>query len=170
MPTVFIRGILFISSYFPLMLIFGVLLHNKYPYWALAVLVVAVSSLILAWGYLRWCRNHLAVSHDRLTDYQKRDTEVLSYIASYLIPFVTFPFDTLEQVVGLIIFVVVLLILYVNTNMIYVNPMLNFVGYHLYEVNIEHSTSSHYYIARKRVTRDSEIQFVRLSDDVFLEK
>ncbi len=170
MPTVFIRGILFISSYFPLTLILCVLLHNKHPYWSVGVFGVTVSFLILAWGYIRWSRNHMAVSHERLTDFQKRDSEVMSYIASYLIPFVTFPLDTVEQVVGLIIFVVVLLILYVNTNMIYVNPMLNLVGYHLYEVNIEHSTSSHYYIARKRMTRDSEIQFVHLSDDILLEK
>jgi len=63
-----------------------------------------------------------------------------------------------------------LLVLYVRSNMIYINPILNFFGYHLYEVEIEASQSAHYYITRKPPERGREIRFVRLSDDIFLEK
>src|SRR5436190_261073 len=106
MPNIFIRGMLFLSSYFPLMLIISILLLGK----------------------------QFGLS------------------------------------VALFVFLSVLLIVYINTNMIYINPMLNMLGYHLYEVHIEHSALSHYYIARQRLIRGEMISFVRLSDDIFLER
>ncbi len=115
-------------------------------------------------------RNRLAISSDTVTDFQKHDADVMGYIASYLIPFVTFPLDSWQQIAALLVFIGVLLIVYVNSNMIYINPMLNLIGYHLYEVKLEHSALSHYYIARKGVRCNETIRFVRLSDDIFLEK
>ena len=170
MPTVFIRCVLFLSSYFPLMLIFGILIFAKQPIIAEILVAFGLSCVIGTWGYLRWSRRHLQGWNEKVIDFQQRDADVMSYIASYLVPFITFPLDYLQQVIALVVFMLVLLIVYVNTNMIYINPMLNLAGYHLYEINIEHSRRKHYYIARKHLIRDEMIHFVHLSDDIFLEK
>ncbi|MBO0777771.1 MAG: hypothetical protein J2P37_02985 [Ktedonobacteraceae bacterium] len=165
-----VRCLLFLSSYFPLLVIFGILLIGKHSDWAIALLIIGLLSVTFMALYLAVNRRILTVIHDTVTSYQKHDADVMGYIASYLIPFVTFPTDDPQQMAALFVFASVLLVVYVNSNMIYINPMLNLFGYHLYEVEIEHSALSHYYIARKRVVRNEAIHFVRLSDDIFLEK
>ena len=94
----------------------------------------------------------------------------MSYIASYLLPFVTFPLDKPEQIAALLVFIGVLLILYINSNMIYINPMFNLVGYHLYEITIQSDQMSHYLIARQGIKPDKMLYFVEIGDNVYLEK
>jgi hypothetical protein len=43
------------------------------------------------------------------------------------------------------------------------------VGYHLYEIEVEYSDHSRYYLARKRLARDEMIYYVEISSDVWLE-
>lgn len=64
----------------------------------------------------------------------RKDSDTLSYLATYLIPFALAPPKDGYEFVALLIFIVVLAYLYVNSNMIYINPVLSAFGYHLYEV------------------------------------
>ena len=171
MPTMFIRGILFLCSYFPLVLIFCFLLWGQRPWWVVATLFAfgAASLLVTSLYFRHALRGGLYAEHKKVTSIERRDTEAMSYIATYLIPFVSFQLASWQQLMALLLFIVVLLIIYVNSNMIYINPMLNIVGYRLYEVEVEQSKQSHFYIARKRVILNEEIHFVRLSDDIYLE-
>src|SRR6266567_5801542 len=166
MPSIFIRGMLFFCSYFPLVLIFCILQLGKWPLWIVALLfgVVGIGSLLVTWFYFSLMRRRAYVEQQKVISFNSRDSEVMSYIASYLIPLVTFPLDTLRQIAVLLVFIVVLLVIYVHSSMIYINPMLNIFGYHLYEIEIEHSKRPHYYIARKPLERDHEIRFVHLSN------
>ncbi|MDQ2906355.1 MAG: hypothetical protein M3Y81_22775 [Chloroflexota bacterium] len=172
MPSIFIRGVLFFCSYFPLTLIICVLQYDQWPWWVIALLggVLGCGSLALTAFYFWWMRRTAYVEQKKVTNFSKHDSEVMSYIASYLIPFVTFPLGYVKQILTLVIFVGVLLVIYVHSNMIYINPMLSLCGYHLYEIEVEHSERTHYYIARKPLERNREIRFVVLSDDIYLEK
>lgn len=170
MPRLFVRCMLFFSSYFPLMLIFSILLWRTQFYWAVGLLMLGTVSLLITFLYMNRRRRKGGVSQARITGVEKRDENVVSYIASYLIPFVTFPLDKPEQIAALLVFIGVLLILYINSNMIYINPMFNLVGYHLYEITIESSQMSHYLIARQGIKPDKVLYFVRISDNVYLEK
>lgn len=170
MPRLFVRCMLFFSSYFPLMLIFSILLGRTHLDWAIGILALGSFSLLVTFLYLNRRKNRGGVSQARITGVDKRDENVVGYIASYLIPFVTIPLDTPEELAALFIFVVVLLILYINSNMIYINPMFNLVGYHLYEITIDSDQLSHYLIARQHIRPDMTLYFVEISDNVYMEK
>lgn len=171
MSNLFIRIGLFLSSYFPLILIFCILLVGKYPWWIPTLLLaLGIASLLIMTWFFWHSRRFLAPDDPKITQFQRRDSEVMGYIASYLVPFVTFPFDKLQQLAALLIFFLVLLIIYVNSNLVYINPILNLAGYHLYEVSIEHSSLSYYLIARKRLVRNQPFRLVHLSDEILLEK
>jgi hypothetical protein len=169
MPTVRMRVLLFLSSYFPLFLIISVLVFPKNWLVAVVIFFLDICFVVALWRYLRYCQRKHQRAFIRLRNYQQRDSEAMSYIASYVVPFASFSLDIVPQVIALTIFILMLLALYVNSNMIYVNPMLNLVGYHLYEIEIEHSNHSHYYLARKRLARDEIIYYVQVSGDVLLE-
>ena len=170
MPRLFVRCMLFFSSYFPLILIFGILLGRTHLSLAVGIIAFGSFSLLVTFLYLNRRNNVGGVSQAKITGVNKRDENVVGYIASYLIPFVTFPLNTPEEFVALLIFFVVLLVLYINSNMIYINPMFNLVGYHLYEITIESDQLSHYLIARGHIRPDITLYFVEISDNVYMEK
>jgi hypothetical protein len=169
MPILRIRVLLFLSSYWPLFFILAVLYFSKN--WIVSAICAAICVIgpLSLWWYLRYCRKRHQRKCDRLCSYQRRDSEVMSYIASYIVPLATLSLDLFSQMVILITFLLVLLILYVNSNMIYINPILNIFGFHLYEIEIEGSNLSHYYLARKRLIRNENIYYVHISDEIWLE-
>lgn len=93
----------------------------------------------------------------------------MSYIASYVIPFLAVPFNGLEQALSLIIFFIVLGVIYVNSNMIHINPMLNIIGYTLYDVTLE-SGSTHSLITRRHIVRGESLSVVKIGEDILMEK
>ena len=169
MPTLRTRILLFLSSYVPLFLIIGILVFAKSWLAASVIFFLAACFTFTLWLYLRYFRRKNKRAFSRLSDYHSRDSEAMSYIASYIVPFATFSLDVLPQILALAIFVLVLLVLYVNSNMIYVNPLLNLAGFHLYEIEVEHGEQSRYYLARKRLARNELIYYVEISKDVWLE-
>jgi hypothetical protein len=176
MPSLPIRIMLFISSYFPLALIFGIfLLDKEQPWtigehpWALISLLIGLTGLLCLYLYFHWIAPRRPVFHERIATLERRDGDVMSYIASYLIPFVAFPLGGWQQVAAILVFLAVLMVIYVNSNMIYINPMLNLFGYHLYEVTLEQNESSFYLISRHRVARNEMVGFVKIGDTALLE-
>jgi len=170
MPTVLIRCMLFLSSYFPLALIFFVLFVEQQPIWAIIVLVIGLSGLITMGLYFFQFAPRLGSIQERITGLQKRDGDVMGYIASYLLPFVAIPFGGWQQGVALLIFVIVLGIVYVNSNMIHINPMLNLLGYHVYEITLEHSGTPHSLITRLRIEKNESLHMIDIGDGIFLDK
>jgi hypothetical protein len=169
MPSVFIRCMLFVSSYFPLTVIFCILLFDKRPVGAIAILLLGITGLVALTLYFLVFAPRKPTFHEEVASLEKRDGDVLSYVASYLIPFVTFPLEGVPQVLALLVFIFVLLVVYINSNMIYINPMLNLAGYHLYEIKLKNNELSYHLITRHQVMRREMIRFVKIGDGVFLE-
>jgi hypothetical protein len=65
-------------------------------------------------------------------------------------------------------FLGVLLIVYVNSNLIYINPMLNLLGYHLYEARLEHSEISHFLLICHRPVRGETVRIAKIDENIFL--
>jgi hypothetical protein len=170
MPTVLIRSMLFLSSYFPLTLIFFFLFVERQPIWAFVVLIIGLSGLIFMVLYFFQFAPRLSSIQERITGLQRHDGDVMGYIASYLLPFVAIPFGGWQQGVALLIFVIVLGIVYVNSNMIHINPMLILFGYHVYEITLEHSETPHSLITRRRIAKNETIHLVDIGDGIFLHK
>lgn len=168
MANIGTRFLLFISSYFPLALIFFFLFIQRQPWVAIFVLIVGLGGLIGMMSYLR-VTNLIAPMQVKIVALQRRDAEAMSYIVSYVIPFLAAPFSGWEQGVALTIFFIVLGVLYVNSNMIHINPMLNLCGYHLYEITLEDG-GVHSLIARNRVVRGQLLSVVKAGEDILLEK
>lgn len=165
-----VRVMLFLSSYSPLWLAFAVLLCTNMLAAAVGFVVLSVASVWGLFGYLRWCRKHKQAFTSKLDAIEQKDGDVMSYVASYLVPFFAISFTSWQQILVLVIFLLVLLVVYVNSNMIAINPMLYIGKFHVYEIELENSPRSHIYIARKRLYRGDPIRYVRLNDDIFLEK
>lgn len=162
------RVLLFLSSYFPLAAIFFILFIGKQRWVAISTLSIGLLGLVgMAW-YLRRVQR-IGPIQVKIKDIQRRDAEAMSYIVSYLIPFLAVPFNGWEQGFALAIFFLVLGVLYVNSNMIHINPMLNLAGYHLYEITLEDG-AVHSLLTRRRILRGEKLSVIKAGEDILLEK
>jgi hypothetical protein len=168
MPNLLTRVILFLSSYIPLFVVFAVLLwkQDRRTAWALIVLCgVALLGLV---GYLKWVQR-FAPTPLEVQSVRSKDGETMSYIASYILPFVSLPYGDYYKLAAIVIFLAVLAIVYVNSNMLYINPMLNLFGFHLYAVtsigDVEHTV-----IARRRPRPGAPLRLVTIGENVHIEK
>ncbi|MDQ3813810.1 MAG: hypothetical protein M3347_07645 [Armatimonadota bacterium] len=168
MPNLLTCVLLFLSSYFPLALIFFVLFVGKQTAPAVGIFTVATLGLIGMWLYLRVAQQ-IAPMQVTVAQIQRRDGEAMSYLVTYLVPFLAAPFNGLEQGVALFIFFLVLGILYVNSHMMHINPMLNLDGYHVYEITSEHGTI-YSLITRRRVRSGEKLSVIKMGEDILLEK
>src|ERR1700722_12627836 len=94
------RFILFLSSYIPLWIIFAIITIRTRPFVGISFIVLAALSLLGTIVFLRAVQNisgiEMAVGVIR-----RKDSETMSYIASYIIPFAATAFDKTEQLVAL---------------------------------------------------------------------
>jgi hypothetical protein len=132
MPRPPFRIAMFLSSYSPL---FGLLAYTNHETpWAWRILgTVAIVSVFGLVTVLLANRNEhgplLTVVHSR-----PKDGDVLAYIATYLIPFLALDLSKTQEVVTLCVFLLVLMVVYINSSMLFVNPLLSIAGYHSFEV------------------------------------
>lgn len=132
MPRLPFRIALFLSSYAPL---FALLAYtNRHSTTACRTLVVitvlSVGALIVVMLVQR--DEHgpvLRIEHAR-----PKDGDVLAYMATYLVPFLGVDLTDADGVVVFVGFLLVLGIVYVNSNMLFVNPLLSIAGYHTFDV------------------------------------
>ena len=168
MPSSLTRLLLFLSSYFPLSAIFFVILVHDHCCAAIGILAIGVTGLVWMLLYLRKAQS-LGAMQVKIAGFQKRDAEAMAYIVTYIIPFMVIPLHEWKEGISLTIFFVVLGILYVNSNLIHINPMLNLFGYHLYEITLEDG-GVHSLVARRSIRHRETVNVVKIGDEIFLEK
>jgi hypothetical protein len=164
LPT---RILLFLSSYAPLFAILTLLTHKDFGRWSFGFVGLGIFAVLILILYLTVAK--------RLTSYTitadtvgSRNSDSMSYIASYLIPFLGLPWHEWRNAVSMGVFFLMLGVVYVNTNMIYINPMLNLLLFHIYEV--ESDGSSYTVLSRKHhIFRGSKITVTKLGEGVLLE-
>ena len=62
--------------------------------------------------------------------------ETLSYILTYIIAFLSLDLNSFKDLLGIVILVYIIGIIYVNSNLIYVNPVLQAAGYSILSVEV----------------------------------
>ena len=168
MGSIFTRLLLFFSSYFPLFLIFFVLLVKERPWLAFGILAVGTLGLVGMFIYL-WMVNRLEPTLIEAAEVRRRGAEAMGYIVGYLMPFVGIPFAGIRQSIALVIFLFALCVVYVSSNMVYLNPMLNLLGFRLYEITLKDG-GEHFLITRHRVVRGETLLAVKVGEDILMEK
>lgn len=133
MPNVPTRLILFLSSYAPLFLIIAVRGWRDSRSIAVGLAVVSVLSVVILFVFLRVAQR-LAPGKVAVSSVISRDGDAMSYIVTYLLPFLAVKLSDPTDVLSLGVVLFVIGLLYVNSNMIHTNPVLNIAGYHIFEI------------------------------------
>ena len=160
------RFLLFVSSYFPAFLILFILLLDTFPWlaWtALGVGLLGLVALALVLGYLsRQNARTLTVQACR-----SQGTEAMTYFINYVVPFLSGLLESRNSAIAFIVYFIVLGILYTNSNLIHINPMLNLAGYQIYQVEFEKDVPVAL-ISRGRVAPNATVRVASAGDDICL--
>ncbi len=166
--TAFAQFALFLSSYSPLFAVFA-LLDSFGSGWPTRVcLGVAVVGLLLPVLIFLIARR-LAPQSLRVESSQIRDGDALAYIATYLVPFAAITATTARERGALGLFVFLIAVLYVRSELFYINPLLALVGYRLFQVATPAGTSVVLLTRRRFLRSGIDLKARRLSDYVYWE-
>lgn len=152
--TVLVRFLLFLSSLSPVSAILGLRLLSDHTDCALVLLVLAVATAglgVLMAGIVGREGKVIVTVAQR----SARDEVPAAYLAGYLLPFlVANPSDS-STVTGLIAFLIVLAWLYIAGGLVYLNPTLTLLGFHLFEVQ---GTAGSTHVSFMVLTKSSIVQ------------
>jgi hypothetical protein len=109
---------------------------------------------------------------ERVENIEDQNFEHLTFLATYIIPLLTFDLDfhLEENRNGLMFFLVLVFIgfIYVKTNMYYTNPTLAVFGFRIYKADTYGVKKNVILITKGRISKDDSISCRHISDNVYL--
>ena len=126
---------LFVSSYSPALLILAVRSFNHS--WLLFWVSIGVA-LVSGLGFLTFLKAARSGGpfEAEVDDVEQHDADLAAYVASYLLPFIVVFGASLQDVIALGLFLAFVGILWVNSSLLYLNPLLSLAGYHVYVARV----------------------------------
>ena len=131
----------------------------------LALIVVSISLYFLFFNIV------LKSSSEKYTikEIKSNSVEHLSYLATYILPFVGLKFDSWQSILATISLFYVLGHIYIKTNMILTNPTLTFFGYAISTI-IDDNDKTKLVIHKKGMIKNKELDFVPLVENIYILK
>jgi hypothetical protein len=161
-------AVLFLSSFAPLLAVFGLL--DSFGRGAASYVCYGValgSVLALFFSFRSW--RTLATTETKIARARPRDADVIAYVATYIVPFAALGVQTWQQRGALIGFFALVGVLYVRANLFYVNPILAIAKFRLYEAETESGRVMLVITRAKYLRAGSSLRLRSISDYVFLD-
>lgn len=96
--------------------------------------------------------------------------EHLTFLATYVVPLISFDFESHRQIIVLALLLIVMGVIYIKTDLFYANPSLALLGFHIYEVNGNFKTGTRdgiILISRSRLIEDEHINYIKLDERIY---
>lgn len=173
----FAKIILFITAYLPL----SIIMFIKYYKFNIIALLTTGFILLLS---LMCCFIVIQIldetnkTEGTIYEVEKIEDQSqmsLNYLFTYIIPFITMTLDDISNLISIGIFIFITLIIYVNSNLLYMNPFLNICGYSILKVNLKNECGQYSYMLitknkNKYIRACQNIIIVPFNEDIFFLK
>lgn len=150
--NIFIKIFLFLTAYYPLFLILFVQNSNlidkifsegiKSIKWTsfndslIYGLIVGLVFFVLLKLFIKFQKKS-NTSQFRVIKIKDISHETLNYILTYLIAFLSLKLNDPKDIISILILLFIIGIIYVNSNLLYINPFLQLLNYSIYELTIK---------------------------------
>ncbi|WP_148085693.1 hypothetical protein [Amycolatopsis thermoflava] len=162
------QAILFTSSFSPILIVFALLDSWGRGLPSIICAAIAIVSIAALPLVLRGTRQLNAVPMV-VKVARRKDVETLSYIATFLVPFITVAADSPKKRVALGIFVALIALFYIRGEMYFWNPILGLRGYRAIEVELGSEEIVTLITKRKFIRAESEVRAIPLSHQIYWE-
>ncbi len=174
----FPASIVFISSYFPLTLIFVIQNFNKdsryyfnHPKIVFFIVIFEIFACVLSVLFLHAKTDGETVA---VLNSKNASLELVNYTIPYIISFFTIDFNDTKQLVCFCIFMLLMFLLTYKSSALFVNPLFLIFGYRLHEIEYESTTSGKIYnklflVKTKYCMDDIEtFKYSEVSDSIYV--
>lgn len=162
----FAKIILFITAYLPLSIIMLVKYHHSSAvamYTTGFILLVSFICCIIVLQILDETNKTEGSIYEIMT-IEDQSQLSLNYLFTYIIPFITMTLDDISNLVSIGIFIFITLVIYVNSNLLYMNPFLNICGYSILKVNLKNEAGLYSYML---ITKNKN-KYIRIGQNVII--
>lgn len=104
-----------------------------------------------------------------ISEVKSNNVEHLSYLATYILPFVGLKFDSWQSILATVSLFYVLGHIYIKTNMILTNPTLTFFRYDISNV-IDSNGKAKLIIHKGELTKNKELDLIPLIENIYILK
>jgi hypothetical protein len=102
---------------------------------------------------------------------QTKDSEALAYIVTYVIPLLDINLSARSDQAAFLLMLFVIGVVYVRSNLIYVNPLLIVLGYRIFEVTFKGDASPRVILTKQQSLQSGDrIDLIRMGDYLYREK
>lgn len=98
------------------------------------------------------------------------DYEHLTFLATYVVPLISFDFESWRQLLVLGLLLVAMGAIYVKTNLFYANPSLALLGFRLFRVDGNFKNGDRQgiiVICRERLSVGQKVGYIKLDDNIY---
>ena len=167
--TAFAQVLLFLSSYAPLFAVFALLDSFGRGWPSVACAVTAVVGCLMPLVVLPLVKKKVTPLPLRVVTSQLRDGDALAYVATYLVPFAAIGATTPRERLALGLFFLMLAVIYVRSELFYINPLLALAGLRLFQVTTPKGASVVLITRRRFLASGTEVSARRLGDYAYWE-
>jgi hypothetical protein len=96
--------------------------------------------------------------------------EHLTFLATYVVPLISFDFDSGRQMIVLTLLLVVMGIIYIKTDLFYANPSLALLGFHIYRASGHFKDGEREgitLICRERLAESQKVSYIKLDERIY---
>lgn len=96
--------------------------------------------------------------------------EHLTFLATYVVPLISFNFASGRQMIVLALLLVVMGAIYIKTDLFYANPSLALLGFHIYRANGHFKTGEREgitLICRERLADSQRVSYIKLDERIY---
>lgn len=96
--------------------------------------------------------------------------EHLTFLATYVVPLISFDYGSGRQMIVLALLLVVMGVIYIKTDLFYANPSLALLGFHIYRANGKFKNGEREgitLISRGRISENQRVSYIKLDDRIY---
>jgi hypothetical protein len=165
----FAKACLFLSSYIPLWLILILFHWTDWGWWLVAPFVALAGGFVGLFILRHWVLTGAEEEVD--VDYSMRqDSDSVAYIVTYIFPFLTLVISSALEAVGILALFLTIMLVYVSSDMLYVNPVLAALGWHAHAIHTKGGVELVAITQRRLIRAGQILHVVRLGDTIWWER
>lgn len=96
--------------------------------------------------------------------------EHLTFLATYVVPLISFDFGSGRQIVVLLCLLTVMGVIYIKTDLFYANPSLALLGFHIYRASGHFKNGEREgitLISRERLSENQKVSYIKLDERIY---
>lgn len=148
------KFILFFSAYSPLFLIIVVKNHSfikesiinlksTASFWLIIIpFVASLLAVIVLTGFIEYHKTLAADNEFEVIDCKDNSSEIISFILTYIIPFLQPNLNNRYDIFSIYILLGIIGLIYVNSNMLYINPLFYALGFNTLELDVKNTDNN----------------------------